>query len=208
MTEFRRYYQELWKVDPAAVVAIYRSLVSSAVQPADLGTPGNYNVFNDWNTKHGIVHYIQSINTLGAAVGLCQSSVHSNGAPYRDNYEANPSLSSAPTSVDPRISYDVHMLVRKGLYVTLRDPVGFYIQDWNNAGIERPNGRPAPASWWKVKRGRTGMALRLEYEVPPKLGYVVGDLTLGGRKIEYGGQLAEQITVVIHGTAGTFGRGS
>ena len=51
------------------------------------------------------------------------------------------------------------------------------------------------------------MVLRLEYEVPPGQGFVVGDLKIGGRRIEFGGQLAEQITVVIHGTAGKVGRG-
>jgi hypothetical protein len=51
------------------------------------------------------------------------------------------------------------------------------------------------------------MVMRLEYKVPSGLGFVVGDLTLGGRKIVWGGQLAEQITVSIAGTAGLPGRG-
>ncbi len=205
VTEFRQYFLELWAVDRTAVVNIYRNLVSPAVQEADLHIGGAYDIFNDWNTTKGIVHYIQNINTLPAAIGLCQGAVTS-PAPNQNNYEARPGLAGAPTSVDPRVSYDVHMLVRKGLYVTLRNPVGFYIADWNNSGIAKPDGRPAPASWWKIKRGKPGMVLRLEYEVPPGRGFVVGDLKLGGRRIEYGGQLAEQITVVIHGTAGTIGR--
>ena len=205
VTEFRQYFRELWNVDRSAVVNIYRNLVSPAVREADLHTGGTYNFFNRWNTTDGIVHYIQNINTVGAAVGLCQSAVTS-PPPNGDNYDARPGLASALTSVDPRISYDVHMLVRKGLYVTLRDPIGFYIADWDNSGMTKPNGRPAPASWWKIKRGKRGMVLRLEYEVPPGQGFVVGDMKLGGRLIEYGGQLAEQITVVIHGTAGTIGR--
>ncbi len=207
VTEFRQYFQKLWDVDRAAVVSIYRNLVSPAVQEADLRTAADqYDFFNRWNTTDGIVHYIQGINTLGAAVGLCQSSVTA-PPPNQNNYEAQVQFAGAETSVDPRISYDVHMLVRKGLYVTLRDPIGFYIADWDNSGITKPNGRPAPRSWWKIRRGKPGMVLRLEYEVPPGQGFVVGDLKIGGRRIEFGGQLAEQIAVVIHGTAGKVGRG-
>ena len=205
VTEFRRYFEQLWEAGHRdAVVRIYRELVSPDVKETDLHSNGTYNVFNRWNTSEGIVHYIQNINTLRAAVGLCQESVHS-PTPRHDNYVAQPPYHRAPTSVDPRVSYDVHMLVRQGLYVTLKNPIGFYIADWNNAGIATPDGKPAPASWWKIRRGKPGMVLRLEYEVPADIGYCVGDLTLGGRPIRYGGQLAEEITVVIHGTAGRGG---
>ncbi len=204
VTEFREYFEQLWQVDRSAVVDIYRSTVSHAVQESDLHHDnGEYNVFNRWNTTDGIMHYIQDINNLTAAIGLCEDSVRSTRSPYRDNYEASPAYATAKTSVDPRIAYDVHMLVRKGLYVTLKEPIGFYIADWNNAGVARPDGRPAPARWWKIKRGKPGMVLRLEYDVPHDEGLVVGDLELGGRPIEYGSQLAEEIAVVIHGTAGT-----
>ena len=106
------------------------------------------------------------------------------------------------TSVDPRVAYDVHMLMRKGLFVTFREPIGIYIVGWDNSGITKPDGRPAPAGWWKIRRGQKGMVLRLDYEVPKNLGFVVGDLKLGGHQIEYGGQLAEQITVGLAGIAG------
>jgi hypothetical protein len=46
------------------------------------------------------------------------------------------------------------------------------------------------------------MVLRLECEVPASLGFVVGDLKIGGRRIEYGGQLAEHITVSFASTIG------
>ncbi len=205
VTEVPEYYEELWKVDPDAVVAIYRGLLSPAVTRGDLGGSGPYDKFNRWNTTDGIVHYIQSINTLTAAIGLARGAVTS-AAPFRDNYEASPSGSSATTAVDPRVGLDVHMLVRKGLYVTLRDPIGFYIAAWNDSGITTPDGTPA-GNYWRIARGRPGMVMRLEYEVPSGLGFVVGDLRIGGRRIEYGGQLAEQITVSITGTAGALGRG-
>jgi len=148
----------------------------------------------------GIVHYIQSINTLNAAIGLAKGSVTS-PPPFNDNFDASPAFASARTSVDPRVSLEIHMLVRKGLYVSLRNPIGFYISGWDNAGITHPDGSPA-GNYWRIKRGTPNMVMRLEYQVPAGLGFVVGDLKLGGRPIEYGGQLAEHITVSLAGIAG------
>jgi hypothetical protein len=48
--------------------------------------------------------------------------------------------------------------------------------------------------------------LRLEYEVPASEGFSVGDIRIGGRRVEFGGQLAEHVTVVVHALAVTRGR--
>ena len=209
VTEFRSYYRELWDIDPRLVVDLYRKILgTSAVKKTHLqDSSGAYDIRNRWNTKDGIVHYIHRINTLSAGVGLCKDGAGHDSV-NQNNFEANPPYAKTTTSVDPRISYDVNMLVRKGLYVTLRDPIGFYIASWNNAGITKPNGRPAPSDWWQIKRGEPGLVQRLVYEVPASEGFVIGDLLLGGRPIEFGSQLAEHITVVIHGLAGTMARGS
>lgn len=207
VTEFEHYYDELWAVSKPAVVNLYRTHVDPAVTQADLeSSGGGYNRTNVWNTTRGIMHLIQGINNLPAAVGLARDGV-SASPPTRDNYEAFPALATQPTSVDPRVSYDVHMLARKGLFVTFADPVGIYILHWDNSGITQPDGRPAPASWWRIERGVPGMALRVVYEVPASESFVVGDLTLGGQPIEHGGQLAEHIAVGIRGLAGTITRG-
>ena len=203
VTELPEYYEQLWDHDPDEVVAIYNRLVGPGVVREDLvDSSGNYTKFNRWNTTDGIVHYIQGINHLIAAVGLCRDSALAT-VRGNDNFDIRVQFSSAPTSVDPRASYDVNMLVRKGLLVTLVDPIGVYIANWDNSGISQPDGSPAPDDWWRVIRGTRDHVLRLEYSVPDHLGFVVGDLTLGGRRIEYGGQLAEQITVVLHGMAAT-----
>lgn len=202
VTETPEYFRQLWLADRAAVVNVYRSLVSPSVNEADLHDgAGNYDIFNRWNTSRGIVHYIQGINNLAAAVGLAQSATRS-APPFRDNLEARPALFGQPTSVDPRVSFDVHMLIRKGLYVSFSNPVGLYISDWDDSGFTQPDGRPA-GNYWRIVRGRPGMVLRLEYEVPAGLGFVVGDMKIGGRPIVYGGQVAEHITVTIGGIAGT-----
>jgi hypothetical protein len=205
VTEMPEYYQQLWLDDQAAVLNIYRTLINPAVTLADLRTAGGaYNKFNRWNTTDGIVHYIQNINTLGAAIGLAKSSVNA-PSPFNDNYDARPGFASARTSVDPRVAFDINMLIRKGLYVTLKNPIGFYIAGWNDSGITKPDGRPA-GNYWRIVRGVPGRVLRLEYKVPAGLGFVVGNMKIGGRPIEYGGQIAEQITVTIGGIAGTTGR--
>jgi hypothetical protein len=201
VTETPEYYQTLWNTDPALVVNLYRVLVNPAVTQADLQTGTTYNQFNRWNTVDGIVHYIQNINTLGAALGLAQSA-RTAAPPFPDNFEARPALATQPTAVDPRVSFDVHMLIRKGLYVTFRDPVGLYIVEWNDSGFTKPNGSPV-GNYWRIVRGSPGMVLRLEFEVPAGLGFVVGDIRIGGHPIEYGGQVAEHITVSTSGTAGS-----
>jgi hypothetical protein len=201
VTETPEYYQTLWDNDPALVVNLYRALVNPAVTQADLQTGTAYNKFNRWNTVDGIVHYIQSINTLSAAFGLAQSA-RTAASPFRDNFEARPALATQPTAVDPRVSFDVHMLIRKGLYVTFRDPIGLYIVEWNDSGFTKPNGSPVD-NYWRIVRGSPGMVLRLEYEVPAGQGFVVGDIRIGGHQIVYGGQVAEHITVSTSGTAGS-----
>jgi hypothetical protein len=201
VTETPEYYQTLYNTDPNLVLSLYQTLVSPAVTLADLQSGTNYNKFNRWNTTDGIVHYIQNINTLAAALGLAQGSVTAT-PPFPDNFEARPGSGTALTAVDPRVGFDVHMLARKGLYITFRDPVGLYIIDWNDSGFTKPDGTPA-GNYWRIVRGSPGMVMRLEYEVPAAAGFVVGDIRIGGHLIEYGGQVAEHITVSTSGTAGS-----
>ncbi len=196
VTETPEYWEQMWAVDRPTVVALYRTLVSPAVVEADLHSGGVYNRRNSWNTTNGIVHFIQTINTLGAALGLAQGSVNSGAA--RDNYEANP---GPTTSVDPRVQMDIGTLSRRGLSVTLREPIGLYIAGYDDTGWTKPNGAPVD-NYWRVVRGSPGRILRLEYEVPSSAGFVVGDIRIGGRPIEWGGQIAEHVTCTIAGVAG------
>jgi len=210
-TETPEYWEQLWAVDRARVVALYRSLVSPAVMEADLHVGGAYRRRNHWNDGDGIVHLIQSINTLSAALGLAQGSATTpaplfTGTPppapptpsARDNHEMPPGPN---TSVDPRALYDVAALVRKPLSVTLREPIGLYIAGYDDTGWTKPSGDPVD-DYWTIVRGAPGQILRLEYQVPPADGFVVGDIRIGGRRIEWGGQIAEHVTVSIAGVAG------
>lgn len=210
-TESPEYWEHLWAVDRALVVGLYQSLVSAAVTEADLHLGGVYQRRNRWNNGDGIAHLMQSINTLTAALGLAEGSAITPTTqftgvpppppplpPASDNYEMGP---VANTSVDPRVTYDVAALVRKPLSVTLRDPIGLYITGYDDTGWSKPDGSPVD-DYWTIVRGIPGQILRLEYEVPPGAGFVVGDIEIGGRPIEWGGQIAEHVTVTIVGVAG------
>ena len=43
--------------------------------------------------------------------------------------------------------------------------------------------------------------MRATYEVPAAEGFVVGDLLVGGRTVEFGGQIAEHVTMKVVGLA-------
>ena len=207
VTETPEYWTQLWAVDRPAVVNLYRTLLNNpAITEADLEQPGPghvYNRTNRFNTTDGIVHLIQTINNLSAAISLSESSVSTGAA--RDGYETPPP-SPPGTSVDPRVKFDIGALARKPLSITLREPIGLYIAGFDDTGWTKPDGSPV-GDYWTIRRGVAGMALRVEYEVPRGEGFVVGDIRIGGRPIEWGGQIAEHVTVTIAGVAGTRGRG-
>ena len=204
VTESPEYWQQLWDDDRATVVNLYRTLLNNpGITEANLEQPGPghvYNQFNNFNTTDGIVHLIQNINTLRAAIGLASRSVNTRTA--RDNYEATP---PAATNVDPRVVFDVGALARKPLSISLREPIGLYIAGFDDTGWTKPDGSPV-GNYWTIVRGVPGMALRVEYQVPRGEGFVVGDIRIGGRPIEWGGQIAEHVTVTIAGVAGTRAR--
>ena len=204
VTETPEYWRTLWDADRGRVVDLYRTLVGNpAITEADLrvGGPGSaYNQFNPFNTTDGIVHFIQGINTLSAAVGLARGSVLL--GTQRDNYEMGPVRG---TSVDPRVVLDIGALARKRFAITLREPIGLYIAGFNDTGWTKPDGSPV-GNYWRIVRGVPGQILRLEYQVPAAAGFVVGDIRIGGRRIEWGGQIAEHVTCTIGGIVGRSGR--
>jgi hypothetical protein len=63
-----------------------------------------------------------------------------------------------------------------------------------------PNGKAA-SEFWKPIRGKAGMIVRATFEVPAAEGYSVSDIKIGNDKIEFGGQIAEFVTVKLTGVA-------
>jgi hypothetical protein len=74
-------------------------------------------------------------------------------------------------------------------------------------GWQTPDGSPA-SDYWKIVRGTPQKALRAVYEVPPGRGFTVGDIEINGRKIEFGAQIADFITIKLTGLATRFGKSS
>jgi hypothetical protein len=59
-----------------------------------------------------------------------------------------------------------------------------------------PDGADA-ASFWKIERGDAEHTVRARFEVPAQKPYVVGDIRIGGRPIESGGQVADRVQVWV-----------
>ncbi len=204
VTETPEYWSTLAAVAPERVLALYRELVDPAVRTRDLFTSdGDYIRRNPWNHTRGIVHYIMDINSLAALINAQQVSVVSRAA--LDNYDTLPlsfdAANEIATASDARFSLDIGAFSRKGLSTTARAPIGLYMIDWDDTGWTKPDGTPV-GNYWHIRRGKPGAVLRLEYEVPVSEGFVVGDIKIGGRPIEHGGQLAEHIAVMAGGVVG------
>lgn len=209
--ETEQYYEFLAKTDPDKLLEVYQTLVDPAHQAEvtldDLIVDGDYQPKSQWNTEHGAVHLIQPNNNLFAEVMIaaqaCILRKRGDETPITDADElircsgyGEPGRAS-----DPKIGADVNGLARDGDSISLRNPVALYITGWDSSGMKKPDGSPV-GNYWKLLRGKpapgpneAAMGLHLVFEVPESEGFVVGDIKIGNRTIQYGGQLAEKITV-------------
>src|SRR6202008_2553913 len=97
---------------------------------------------------------------------------------------------------DPQIASAVNVAAGQGAEIGFSDPPGLHLGQPLFAGMVTPDGADA-ARFWKVERGSGGHAVRARFEVPATRGYVVGDIKLGGRLIEFGAQLADRVPVQV-----------
>ena len=91
-------------------------------------------------------------------------------------------------------------IARLGAYVTLRNPVGLYMDHIDLAGWEA-KGRVDISEFVRIERGVPGMIERLVIEAPPGHELTLSDLTIAGEPLRFGGQVAECITVKLVGMA-------
>ena len=212
-----------FKGDRELVLKLYRELVSPEVQLEDLCADedivsegpgaepivrkGNYNPYNKWNTTHGIAHLCSPPNTLQAEIGLGADATVLRKYRGSGRTVVDPDALICCTGYggpnrnsDPTIGGAVNALARLGAYVTLRNPVGLYMDYIDLVGWVAPDGRSVE-DCVRIVRGVPGLIERLEVEVPPERDFTVSDLTIGGVKIKYGGQIAECITVKLTGVA-------
>ena len=156
------------------------------------------------------MHLIQANNTLGAEIELAAAATivrRRNGALVTAEQELIEcgAYGQAERFSDPHIGAEVNALARQKADITLANPVGLCIGGLSVAGWQAPDGSD-PASYWRVTRGTAQKAVRAVYEVPDGKGFVVGDITIGGRKIEYAGQIADFITIKLTGLATRLGQ--
>jgi hypothetical protein len=171
---------------------------------------GKYNRLNKWNTSRGAMHLNQRNNTLGAEINIAAQATilraDQNGQLITD---ADTLIQCAKfgqpgRASDPTIGDHVNSLARDGYSITLQNPVGLYMAGINTAGFVTPNGSDAQ-QYFKILRGAGGMTVRAVFEVPVSEGFSVGDITIDGQPIQFGGQIAEHITMKLTGLA--FGKG-
>jgi hypothetical protein len=204
-TEVPEYWVHLFETDPDRLIALYRELVDPRVRLADLRHPGGggYRVENRWNTSQPgrLAHLIQGANTLGAAVDLVAKSTIlrvKNGRPVTNQQELVrcARLGDPLRNSDPQIASAVNVAAGQGDEITLADPPGLHLGRPLTAGMVTPDGADA-AKFWKIERGNAEHTLRARFEVPARRGYVVGDIEIDGRPVQFGGQIADRVQVWI-----------
>lgn len=212
-SEVPEYWEHLHATDPELLVALYSELYGRSVTLAELtGAGGRYQRDNPLNrsTDGDIAHLMQINNNLGAALTLAAEATilrhDAAGQPVTDQQQlVRCGGLGAPTrNSDPQIAAAVNDLCAQGAQITLSDPLGLYIDGLLSADMETPDGSD-PASYWTIDRGTPEHALRARYEVPAELPFVVGDIRIAGRPIEFGAQLADKVQVKLTAVAAAFG---
>ncbi|MBW4622750.1 MAG: hypothetical protein KME17_25750 [Cyanosarcina radialis HA8281-LM2] len=188
------------------LLSLYRQYISPEVQLEDLFRNGAYNTYNKWNTTDGAMHLNQRNNTLRAEINIAAQATilrQKDGEVLTDADELiRCALYGSPgRASDPTIGALVNALAREGYAITLQNPVGLYIDRLDTPGWTKPDGSDVDPGYWKILRGTPGAILRAVYEVPESEGFTVGDLLIGGEAIEFGGQIADFITMKLTGIA-------
>jgi len=206
-TEVPEYWEHLFENDRDELVELYQQLVDPEIDPAGLEQDGAYLPANQWNssTQGRPAHLIQGSNSLGAAVKLAAEAtilrMEDNGDPISDRMRLVEcgGLGSPLRNSDPQIASAVNSAAASGAEITLSDPAGLYIDGLTTGGMATPDGAN-PADYWTIERGDPQHVVRAAYEVPEDRGYVVGDITIGGQPIDFGGQLAQRVRISLEAT--------
>ncbi|MER9064382.1 phospholipase D-like domain-containing protein [Mesorhizobium sp. M0698] len=206
------YWEFLAARDPEKVVELYRRLVSPSVRREDLFVGGVYQGKNRFNnsTSSGIVHLIQDANTLWAEIWLGAGASIRRRRAGQDITDAQALIRCSrygepERNSDPFIGEQVNALARRLADITLNNPVGLYLHQFNPVGWAMPDGEDA-RSFWRFTRGSNDHFVRATYEVPPERGYFVGDVKIDGRPIQFGAQIADFITIKLEGLATRIGQ--
>lgn len=203
--EVPEYYAHLARRDPDLLLELYHQHVDEHVRLDDLIVGGRYEPANRWNcsTLGRPAHLKQENNSLGAAVALVAEATvprESGGGAVTTKQELAQCarLGNQFRNSDPQIAVIVNGAARGGAQVTLADPPGLYIDELDTTQIQTPDAEN-PQAFWHIERGTEGFALRASFHVPPDRGYKAGDVTVAGRPLQFGAQLADRVVVRIDG---------
>ncbi|MFJ3950714.1 hypothetical protein SLV14_007614 [Streptomyces sp. Je 1-4] len=206
------YWDVLAKTSPDTALSLYRRYISPEVQESDLFVNGEYDRYNKWNstTTHGAMHLIQKNNTLAAEIELAAAATIRRVIDGRElTAEQELCLCSdygqPERNSDPHIGGSVNALARQKASITLADPVGLYFDGLSTEGWATPDGSD-PQSYWTYERGEADHRVRAVYEVPTSKPFTVGDITIHGRPIQYGAQIADFVTIKLTAVACRFGQ--
>ena len=210
--ESPEYWRRLAEENPAKVLELYQKHVSKSVKKSDLFSGSAYIPRNKWNnsTTNGAMHLIQRFNTLFAELNIAvQSTIvrKIRGTTLTTERELIDcgGYGAPERHSDPHIGGEINALARRDADVTIANPVGLYIRDLDTVGWAAPD-KSDPKKYWKIVRGDAKHAVRAVYEVPSSKKFTVGDITINGQPIEYGGQIADFITIKVVGQACRFGK--
>lgn len=174
---------------------------------------GTYNQFNKWNTTHGAMHLIQRANTLGAEINLAadatlQYEIRSQLAPadplFRFKLAACATYGGINRNSDPTIGHAINSAVMQDKALTISNPMGLYIGRIQLEGLRDPHNRPLGREdvyQDSQQRGDPGSQrlVRFELRPPQGAGYGLEQCTMGDFKLAYGGPVARNTTIMIHG---------
>jgi hypothetical protein len=211
--EVPEYWDHLHDADPDLLLALYERFLGRPVALDELrDDEGGYVAANPLNraTTGGLVHLTQSTNNLYAAVTLVAGATvlrrQRDGTPVTDQQQLVicGGLGDPRRNSDPQIAAAVNDLAGQGAQITVADPAGLYIAGLVTGEMEAP-GDADPAAFWTIERGTPERAMRARYEVPAELGFSVGDIKIGGRPIEFGAQLADNVQMKVTAIASRLG---
>src|SRR6185503_17851373 len=100
---------------------------------------------------------------------------------------------------DPHIGDEVNKAARANRALTLKDPVGLYINKIHDENWKLPDNSSATNKLFKIRRGKPGMGLNVVFEAPAGSNFVLGDCKIDNRTIDFAGQIAEKIDVALTG---------
>lgn len=213
------YWKFIAEFDPNLLLSLYQKYVSPNVKLEDLlfntdvfelvadntilNRKGKYNPFNKWNTTDGIMHLSHPANYLSAEIQLAADATilrKKNGQLLTDADQLIQcaQYGNAARSSDPKIGSDVNTLVRAGFSVSIKDPVALYIHDVNEASFEFPNGLSLK-DFMHVVRGDAAKSMMLRIEFTAPAGVSLEQIKVNGKPLQFGGQIADTITMAIFG---------